>query len=54
MGLIQPDRLLVGGVSQRIYDEEHVRLLLRVKHLLDGGYRLRSAFELARAGHGLS
>ncbi len=47
MGLISPGRVDFGETWVRIYSEEDIALLKRVKQLMDEGYRLRAAFERA-------
>ena len=47
MGLIAPGRVDFGETWVRIYSEEDIALLKRVKQLMDEGYRLRAAFERA-------
>ena len=47
MGLILPGRVDFGDTWARIYEEDEIALLKRVKELMDEGYRLRAAFEKA-------
>jgi DNA-binding transcriptional MerR regulator len=48
LGLIEVGRLDFGETWVRIYSDEEMELLKRVKRLLDEGMKLRPAFEKAR------
>jgi MerR family transcriptional regulator, heat shock protein HspR len=43
-GLIAPERATMGKTALRIYDEETMRVLRRVKELMDKGLSVRDAF----------
>jgi hypothetical protein len=45
LGLISPGRISFGETWVRVYSDEDVELLKRVKRLMDEGYKLRAAFE---------
>jgi len=45
LGLIAPGRISFGETWVRVYSDEDVELLKRVKGLMDEGYKLRAAFE---------
>jgi len=47
MGLISPARVDLGKTTVRVYTSEEVALLGRAKELMDGGYKLRKALEIA-------
>jgi hypothetical protein len=44
MGFIAPGRISFGETWVRVYSDEDVELLKRVKRLMDEGYKLRAAF----------
>jgi DNA-binding transcriptional MerR regulator len=44
LGLITPDRVLLGEKSVRVYREPDVKLLKRVKALMDSGIIVGNAF----------
>jgi MerR family transcriptional regulator, heat shock protein HspR len=44
MGLIKPARLDCGTNGMRMYSEEEMELLRRVKELMDEGVTLKTAF----------
>jgi|GEM_PF-1051253 len=48
MGLINPARVDLGKTTVRVYTAEEVALLSRAKELIDGGYKLRKALEIAK------
>ena len=45
LGFIAPGRISFGETWVRVYSDEDVDLLKRVKRLMDEGYKLRAAFE---------
>jgi hypothetical protein len=45
MGFIAPGRISFGETWVRVYSDDEVELLKRVKRLMDEGYKLRAAFE---------
>jgi hypothetical protein len=45
LGLIAPSRIFFGETAVRIYCDEDVEMLKKVKTLLDEGYKLRAAFD---------
>jgi len=45
LGFIAPGRVSFGETWVRVYSNEEVELLKRVKRLMDEGYKLRAAFE---------
>lgn len=45
LGFIAPGRISFGETWVRVYSDEDVELLKRVKGLMDEGYNLRAAFE---------
>jgi hypothetical protein len=47
LGFIAPGRISFGETWVRVYTDEEVELLRRVKALMDEGFRLRPAFEKA-------
>ncbi len=47
LGLITPGRILLGENMVRVFTDQETRLLKRVKDLMNQGYRLRSAFDIA-------
>jgi len=47
MGLITPARVDLGKTTVRVYTAEEVALLGRAKELMDTGYKLRKALEIA-------
>ncbi|MGO9119703.1 MAG: MerR family transcriptional regulator [Desulfomonilaceae bacterium] len=47
LGFIAPGRISFGETWVRVYSEEEMELLKRVKRLIDEGFRLRAAFEKA-------
>jgi len=47
MNLISPSRVDLGKTTVRVYTAEEVALLGRAKELIDGGYKLRKALEIA-------
>jgi hypothetical protein len=47
LGFITPGRISFGETWVRVYSDEDMELLQRVKRLLDEGYKLRAAFEKA-------
>lgn len=48
IGLMAPSRISFGDTWVRVYSDEEVQMLKRVKRLMDEGYRLHWAFEKAR------
>jgi DNA-binding transcriptional MerR regulator len=46
-GLIAPGRIVFGQTWVRVYSDQDLGLLKRVKALLDEGYRVRPAFDKA-------
>ena len=46
-GLITPARVDLGKTTVRVYTADEVALLGRAKELMDGGYKLRKAPEIA-------
>lgn len=48
MGLITPGRIQFGTSRVRMYTEDELKLLCRVKELIDSGFQLRKAVEIAR------
>jgi DNA-binding transcriptional MerR regulator len=49
LGLIVPGRIYLGDTMVRIYTDEELEMLKRVKALMDDGYRVRPAFDKATA-----
>jgi hypothetical protein len=49
LGLIVPGRIYFGETMVRIYTDEELGLLKRVKQLIGEGYRVRPAFDKAVA-----
>ena len=47
MGLITPARVDLGKTTVRVYTADEVAVLRRAKELMDGGYKLRKALEIA-------
>lgn len=47
MGLIDPARVDLGKTTVRVYTGDEVAVLRRAKELMDGGYKLRKALEIA-------
>jgi DNA-binding transcriptional MerR regulator len=47
LGLIVPGRIVFGQTWVRVYSDQDLALLKRVKVLMDQGYRLRPAFDKA-------
>jgi DNA-binding transcriptional MerR regulator len=45
LGFIAPGRISFGETWVRVYSDEDVEVLKRVKKLMDEGYKLRAAFE---------
>jgi len=45
LGFIAPGRISFGETWVRVYSDEDVELLKRVKRLMDEGYKLRAAFD---------
>ncbi len=45
LGFIAPGRISFGETWVRVYSDQDVELLKRAKRLMDGGYKLRAAFE---------
>lgn len=45
--MITPARVDLGKTTVRIYTADEVALLGRAKELMDGGYKLRKALEIA-------
>jgi len=45
LGFIAPGRISFGETWARVYSDEDVELLKRVKRLMDDGYKLRAAFD---------
>ena len=45
MGLFTADRVFLGGNEMRMYSDELVDFLKRVKNVIDSGLRVRAAFE---------
>ena len=50
MGLISPWRIDLGKTRVRVYTEEEIETLQRVKDLLDEGITLRTAFDWVITG----
>jgi DNA-binding transcriptional MerR regulator len=48
MGLITPARVDLGKTTVRVYTTDDVTLLRRAKELMDGGYQVRKAVEIAQ------
>jgi MerR family transcriptional regulator, heat shock protein HspR len=48
MGLIAPARVDLGKTTVRVYTADDLALLGRAKELMDGGYKLRKALEIAK------
>jgi|WetSurMetagenome_2_1015567.scaffolds.fasta_scaffold211172_2 hypothetical protein len=48
MELIRPGRVNLGKATVRVFREDELKLLKRVKDLTDSGIILRTAFEWAR------
>jgi DNA-binding transcriptional MerR regulator len=49
LGLIAPGRIVFGETWVRVYSDQDLALLKRVKELMDDGYRVRPAFDKATA-----
>lgn len=47
LGLIAPGRIVFGETWVRVYSDQELALLKRVKELIDEGYRVRPAFDKA-------
>jgi MerR family transcriptional regulator, heat shock protein HspR len=47
MGLIFPARVDLGKSTVRVYTANEMALLGRAKELMDGGYKVRKALEIA-------
>jgi DNA-binding transcriptional MerR regulator len=47
LGLLTPARVGLGKTTVRVYTADEVALLGRAKELIDGGYQLRKALEIA-------
>ena len=47
MGLISPQRIDMGSISQRVFTPEDIDLLTHVKNLINSGVNLRMAFAWA-------
>ncbi len=45
LGFIAPGRISFGETWVRVYSDQEVELLKRVKTLIDEGYKVRAAFE---------
>ncbi len=50
MGFFHSDRVSLGNNEIRIYSDDHVDLLRRVKDLINSGMRVRAAFEFLNGG----
>ena len=51
LGLISPQRIEMGSISQRVFTPEDIDLLSRVKDLMDSGLNLRMAFAWANGNY---
>ncbi len=51
MGLISPQRIDMGSISQRVFTPEDIDLLTRVKNLINSGVNLRMAFAWANGDY---
>lgn len=45
MGFFTADRVFLGDNEMRMYSDQLVNLLRRVKNVIDSGLRIRAAFE---------
>ena len=50
MGFFTADRVFLGDYEMRMYSDQLVDLLRRVKNVIDDGLRLRAAFEFLDEG----
>jgi hypothetical protein len=51
MGFIKPCRVSLGSQSVRMYDEDQISFLLKIKELIDDGINLKTAFDWAEGNY---